>query len=362
MVNRREFAAGTAGLVAAAGAGLAAPAIAQAPTFRLRMATAVPENSFFHNAFMKPYADMVATLTDGQVQIQVFGAGTLVPPLRVHQAVQEGTIDLGHTSPAYLVNLDPVNALISGHPGGMSPETMLHWLYGMDGRKLWTDFRRETMQLHPVIAGIGTTEIFAHSNRRIRTREDLVGLKHRTSGGWATILRERFQGVPTVVPAGDIFTLLERRGIDSIEWATPGSNLPEGFHRITRYIIVPGVHANSFPWEVVMQSARWDAMPERLRARMELAGRLVTFDSYITFGIADLAAMEQFRASTTNEIIELDPALVTDIKAAGRDWAREQAVAQTAKGNPWMARVFESYDGFQQRWARNASYRADDRG
>ncbi|MCL4766100.1 MAG: TRAP transporter substrate-binding protein DctP [Hyphomicrobiaceae bacterium] len=333
---------------------------AQAEKIVWRTAAPVPEGNFLYEAFMRIFAENVDKLTGGEVKIEVYGAGVLVPPLRIHEAVQDGTIDAGHSSGSYLVNLDPANAVLGSHPGGMAAEAMLHWLYKGGGKELWTQFRRETMGLHPLIAGIGTTEIFAQSNRAIRTCEDLKGLKHRTAGSWATILNETFGGTGIVVPAGEIFTMLERKGIDSLEWATPGANIVEGFHRIARYIIVPGIHAKSFPWEVVVKAEVWDALPAHRKAQLEAAAELTTFQSYLKFGAADIEAMKAFK-SGKNEIIELDPACVRKIEEAGREWMRKQGEAKAAGGNTWAQRIFASYDTFHQAWRQNSHYRALDR-
>ena len=325
-----------------------------------RTAAPVPEGNFLYESFMKPFAENVDKLTNGEVKIEVYGAGVLVPPLRIHEAVQEGTIDAGHTSGTYIINIDPANSILGSHPGGMGPEAMMHWLYEGGGQELWTKFRRETMGLHPLIAGIGTTEILAQSTRPIRTCDDFKGLKHRTAGAWATILNEKFGGTGIVVPAGEIFTMLERKGIDSLEWATPGANLVEGFHRIAKYIIVPGVHANSFPWEVVVKAETWDALPEERKTQLEAAAKLTTFQSYLKFGADDIKAMKTFK-SGENEIIQLDPDCVRQIEEAGREWILAQAEAKAAEGNDWTKRIFESYDAFHQDRRQNSQYRALDR-
>ena len=69
-------------------------------------------------------------------------------------ARQQGVADIAYFYPAFLVNQDPANAIFTGMPGGLSAEANFHWLFQGGGEKLWVDFRRETMNLHPVIAGI----------------------------------------------------------------------------------------------------------------------------------------------------------------------------------------------------------------
>lgn len=39
--------------------------------------------------------------TDGKFNIKVFAAGEIVPPLQVQDAVQNGTVEVGHTAGYY---------------------------------------------------------------------------------------------------------------------------------------------------------------------------------------------------------------------------------------------------------------------
>ena len=236
-----------------------------------RVPTSVPEGSPFYQNFLERFAEHTATLTSGQVEIQPFGAGVIVPALQVFDAVQTGVVPAGHSTSSYLVNQDPVNAIFAGFPGGMGPDAYKAWLY-LGGGKEYLEKLRASQGLKTLIVGIGSSEILAHANKPIRSAEDLKGLKFRTSGAWAEVMREYFGAVPTVVPAGETYTLLQRKGVDAVEWAPPSANLPEGFHQAARYIVVPGVHQPTFMWEVVLKQETWDKVPDDLQNKIE-AGR-----------------------------------------------------------------------------------------
>ena len=46
-------------------------------------------------------ADRVSAITDGRFTIDVYAGGELVPPLQVMDAVQDGTVQCGHTASYY---------------------------------------------------------------------------------------------------------------------------------------------------------------------------------------------------------------------------------------------------------------------
>ncbi|QPC44117.1 TRAP transporter substrate-binding protein DctP [Kaustia mangrovi] len=329
------------------------PAHAQEVTWRVP--TSVPEGSFFYNNFLARFADNVDRLTDGRVEIQPFGAGVVVPALKVYEAVQDGVVEAGHSTPSYLVNQDPTNAIFASFPGGMSAEATLTWLYEGGGAKELAEFRKEEMGLHSMVVGVGTSEVLAHSNKPLKTVEDFENLKYRTSGAWAAVLKEDLGGVPTVVPPGEIYTLLQRKGVDAVEWATPGSNITEGFHEVAPYLILPGVHQPTFVWEVVVKEDTWNALPDDLKTKIELAAKLTTYEGFTHFLDADMKAMEEF-AGTNVEIITLEPEVVGKLREAGRSWARKQADAKAADGDQRMGEVLKDYLDYQARWTDGSKY------
>ena len=345
---------------AVAAAVIAVAPAAKAQEYQWKMATAVAENSYFYNAFILRFVDYAKTLTNGRVEITPYGAGVITPAFKVYDAVSDGLVELGHSSPGYLLNLDPANGLLAAFPGGMTGDTMMHWLYYGGGKELWEEFRADEMALHPLIVGLHGSEIFLHSRKPIRVADDLKGLKIRTGGPNGEVVRDYFGGIPVAAAQPEIYGLLERGAIDAAEFATPGPNAAGGYNEIARYVIVPGIHTPSSPWELVMKQERWDALPDDIKSELEMAAKLTTLDSYMQTGVDDLAAMDAFRKNK-NEIVELDPALIEAYREAGRDWARKKAEAQSGKGNDWMEKILTSYVDFQERWIDDSVYRVEDR-
>ena len=361
MNDRRTMLQGLGVTLAASAAAVAAPKDAQAQAaapIRWRVNHFADETSMFYTLTILPFVRRVSQLTGGRVQIQPFPGGVISPPFEAYRSVEDGLADAGQLTPLYIVNRDPVNSFYGGHPGGMPPEMMLHWLYNGGGEDLLVAHRRETMRMHTMILSMGPAEVW-HSHRAIRTPADLRGLRFRTAGAWASILNESFGAAATTVPGSEVYTMLERRGVDVVEWSTPGENVKVGLQNAAPYIIVPGAHTNAFAFELMMPIARWDAVPDPVKEQIKAAARLSTVETLLAWTMEDLEGMKKFRESRA-EIIQADPSLVTAVRESGREWAKKRVAEQEAKGNPWMKRVNDSYYGFYDRWLSDASYRAID--
>ena len=97
------------------------------------------------------FARRVSELSDNKFQIQVFAAGEIVPGLQVLDAVQNGTVECGHTSPYYYFGKDPTFTFGTDLPFGMNVRMRNAWLYHGGGLDLINEFSQGLQ--HAVSAG-----------------------------------------------------------------------------------------------------------------------------------------------------------------------------------------------------------------
>lgn len=315
-----------------------------------RVPSSVPEGTPVYDQFLVRFADNARRLTGGRVEIQPFGAGVITPALKVFESVEQGVVEAGHSTSSYLINQNPSNAVFSGFPGSMGPNAYKSWLYEGGGLQA-LDELRATSGLKSLVIGIGSSEIFAHANKPIQSADDLKHMKFRTSGPWGEVLKTYYGAVPTVVPAGEIYTLLQRKGVDAIEWSTPYANLPEGYQQAAKYIIIPGIHQPTFMWEFTLQKSRWDALPEDIRAALQDAAVLTTAQALDAFYHEDMAAMQKLRESPKNEVLVLPDAFVQDLGEKGYQWMHDMA-----EKNPDMKPLLDNYEAYHRRWKAQSGF------
>lgn len=264
-------------------AGLAAGiALATAPTLAqdkhsFRMATSWSGGPLMEIG-AKAFARTVGQMSGGRIKIEVFPAGTLGPGLKVSETVKNGVADMGHTWIGYDWGADPTAVLFGGFAGSMDTEQMLHWLYRAGGGDMQAQWRMEKFNLVSMPLFVRTAEVFLHSRKPVRTLKDLQGLKLRTAGAWLEISKG-MGAAPVTMPGGDVYPALERGAIDATEWGTLWENKSPSFHRITKYVIIPGVHQPTAPFELVINKAKWDKLSDADKELVRNAAFMTTMNS-----------------------------------------------------------------------------------
>lgn len=298
----------------------------------------------------KAFADKVKFLTNGSVQIKVFPSGQLSKGLEVRSAVAKGVAEMGHTWMGYDWGKDKTTVLFAGYAGSMDSERMLHWIYEAGGLELWRQFNEEKFDVVSMPMFIRTAEAFLHSRKPVRTLDDLKGLKFRTAGAWLEISKG-LGAAPVTMPGGEVFAALERGAIDATEWGTLYENKTTGFHKIAKYVIIPGIHQPTAPFELVINKKAWATLSKREQELVALAAKLLTFETWTRIGQEDAKALE-FYKEAGNEIIVLDAAVQRKGKQLGIAWAKEQA-----KTNPWFDKVLKHQLAFEKLWSQARHYR-----
>lgn len=339
-MKKRDF------LKAGALGGLALPLGAHAqqsgPTYNWKMATGWAGGPLM-DIGAKAFAERMDQLSGGRFKIQTFPGGALGNALRVPETVKNGVAECGHTWIGYDWGKDPTTVLFGGYAGSMDSERMLHWLYGAGGDAMQKQYRDEKDGVVSFVLFIRTAEAFLHSRKPVKTLADLKGLKLRTAGAWLEMAKD-LGAAPVTTAGGDVYPMLERGAIDATEWGTLYENISPGFHKVAKYVIIPGVHQPTAPFELVINKEAWAKVTPADQRLVEQVAKLVTFETWIKIGNEDAKALDFFKKAG-NEIIELDPEVQREARKIGLAWANK-----TAQGNPWFAKVMKSQIDFEKEW------------
>ena len=335
--------------------GLTMPAAAKV----FKMTTFSPEGTTSWQLYPETFVKKITLATDGKVKIKAYGSFVLASIFEANRAVLDGRADMAYHYPAFEINENPASAFISDIPGGMGSDAKLAWLLAGGGAELWKDYRN-SQGLHGLFCGLIGSELFANSHKKVQTLADFKGYRYRTAGA-NTFVMKKLGAAPNLVPGPEVFTMLERKGVDGAEYLDPFGNFALGFHKIAKYVIYPGIHAPGGAYEVLMKKSTWDAFPADIQQKIEMVCDSVLVRSYATLQFKNADAMRKMAESGRNELVKLSPEVIVAVQKAGREWAEEKIKEQDAKGNPWMGKLAKSFYSFMEMWTKNSGFQVVDR-
>ena len=267
-MQRRSFLT-QATLGAAAGA-IAAPALAQGtPNISWRLASSFPKTLDTIFDACDGFTKRVAQLTGGKFLIRPFAAGEIVPGLQVMDAVQAGTVEMGHTPSYYYFGKDPAFAFDCAVPFGLTSRQQTAWFDQGGGRALMHEFFKGYGIVN-FMAGNTGTQMGGWYRKEIKTVADIKGLKIRIAG-FAGRVMERMGAVPQQIPAGDIYTSLEKGTIDAAEWVGPYDDEKLGLSRVAPHYYSPGWWEAGPQLSFYINIKEWEKLPKEYQAAIEVA-------------------------------------------------------------------------------------------
>ena len=274
-MKRREFlkVAG-AGMAASA---VAAPAIAQSmPEVRWRLTASWPKSLDTLFGACETFSKYVAEATDNKFQMQTFAAGEIVPGLQVLDAVQNGTVEIGHTAVYYFIGKDPTWALFCAVPFGLNTRQQNAWFYDGDGMKLMNEFGKK-YNIYALVGGNTGAQMGGWFRKEIKTVDDLKGLKFRI-GGLAGRTLQKLGVVPQQIAGGDIYPALEKGTIDAAEWVGPYDDDKLGFNKVAPFYYYPGWWEGGTAQHFLINQAKWNELPKNYQAIVTAAAGLANVE------------------------------------------------------------------------------------
>jgi TRAP-type mannitol/chloroaromatic compound transport system substrate-binding protein len=338
-MKRRSFFK-SAGLGIAASA-IAAPAIAQSmPELKWRMAASWPKSldTLFGGA--EYVAKRVAEMTDNKFQIRAFAGGEIVPPLQVLDAVQNNTVELGHTACYYYIGKDPTFTFDTTIPFGLNTRQQLAWYWHGGGLQLMREFF-SGYNVYNIPAGNTGAQMGGWYRKEIKTVEDLKGLKMRI-GGWAGTVLTRLGVVPQMIAGGDIYPSLEKGTIDAAEWVGPYDDEKLGFYKVAKYYYYPGWWEGTAQLSVLVNMEQWHKLPKVYQAILESACAEAYSWMLAKYDADNPAALRRLIANGT----QLRPFSRAILDACYK--AAYQLYDETAAKNAKFKKVYEPWRKFRE--------------
>ncbi len=261
----------------AAMAFMATSANAADKVYRLKLAETWGPNFPIFGDAPKNMAKMAEEMSNGRLQIRIDSANKHKAPFGVFDMVKSGQYDMGHSASYYWKGKVPNTLYFTSMPFGMLPTEQYAWFYHGGGMELMEKvYAPHNMLSFP--GGNTDTQMGGWFQKEINSVEDLQGLKMRIPGFAGEILAE-LGAKPTNIAPGELYTSLERRTIDALEWVGPSLDLRMGFHKIAPYYYT-GWHEPATELQFLVNKRTWEKLPDDLKAILQVAIKTAAYDMY----------------------------------------------------------------------------------
>ena len=352
----------TAGIGVAAAA-VASPAIAQSmPEIKWRMTTSWPKSLDTLYGGAEMMCKVVAEVTDGNFQIQTFAGGEIVPGLQVVDAVQNGTVECGHTASYYYFGKDPTFGMGTSIAFGPNQRLNQGWFTLGGGKEVLNEFYKK-YNCTALLAGNTGCQMGGWFRKEINSVDDLKGLKMRI-GGFPGRVIQKLGAVPQQIAAGDIYPALEKGTIDAAEWVGPYDDEKLGFYKVAPHYYYPGWWEGGSMLFTFVNLDKWNALPKNYQAILEQAGHFANTWMIAKYDEVNPAALRRLLANGV-KLHGFSPAIMEACFKAAKELHSEIAAMNesfkkvydamtkyTNNGYQWFQVAELSYDSFMVRHSR----------
>ncbi len=307
--------------------------------YKLRLAETWPPNFPIFGDATKNLAKKVAEMSGGRLKITIDSKNKHKAPLGIFDMVKSGQYDMGHSASYYWKGKDPNTLYFTTMPFGMTAPEQYAWFYYGGGMELM----KKVYDKHGLLSfpgGNTGNQMGGWFRKEIKSLDDLKGLKMRIPGFAGEVLA-KLGAKPTNIPAGELYTALERNTIDALEWVGPSLDLRMGFHKIAPYYYT-GWHEPATELQFLINKRKFDKLPKDLQAILVTAMQAVAYDMYAQSYHESAVNWEKIKTEYPNIKIRTFPKEVMDALRKAND----ELLAERAAKDPLAKEIIDSQKAY----------------
>lgn len=236
----------------------------------------------------------------------------------------------------------------------MTPREHYAWyLYG-DGKKLMDEVY-DGMGVVSMPMGNTGGQTFGWFRKEIKSPADFSGIKMRVAGFGGKVL-SKLGVIPQQIAGGDIYPALEKGTIDAVEWVGPYDDEKLGFHKVAKFMYLPGVLELEANNSLYVNKASWAQLPPSYQAMLRTACAYTVMDMLANYDARNPKALARLVAAGT-QLSVLSPETLKALRTA-----LEQVLDEEAAKSEQFKRVLENWRAFraeQHRWFSIADARTE---
>jgi TRAP-type mannitol/chloroaromatic compound transport system substrate-binding protein len=330
---------------------LSTPVMAE-KTIKWKLAMTWPSTLTPFASSVQKFAQSVSDMTGGKFVIKVDGKEKHKAALGILDMVKGGQYQMGHSASYYWKGKDITTVFFTTAPFGMTVSEQNAWFYYGGGM----DLMQKTYDKFNVLSfpgGNTGVQMGGWFRKEINSLDDLKGLKMRIPGLAGEVFAKLGVNV-TNIPAGELYTSLDRGTIDALEWVGPGMDIKMGFHKVAPYYYT-GWHEPATELQYLVNKRAYDKLPAEYQAVLKIAMQAATADMFTDNFNASAQAWSQMKTDFPNIKVKTFPDTV--LKAMKK--ANDEVMEGYASKNPEFKAVYDSqldYMGKAREWTKMSDY------
>lgn len=330
---------------------LATPAAAE-KTVKWKLAMTWPSTLTPFASSVARFAQNVSDMTGGKFVIKVEGKEKHKAALGILDMVKGGQYQMGHSASYYWKGKDITTVFFTTAPFGMTTAEQNAWFYYGGGM----DLMAKTYDKFKVLSfpgGNTGVQMGGWFRKEINSLDDLKGLKMRIPGLAGEVFAKLGVNV-TNIPAGELYTSLDRGTIDALEWVGPGMDIKMGFHKVAPFYYT-GWHEPATELQYLVNKKAYDKLSPEYQSILKTAMQAATADMYNENFDASAQAWAQMETDFPNIKVKTFPEVV--LKAMKK--ANDEVMDGYAAKNAEFKAVYDSqkeYMAKARKWTKMSDY------
>ncbi len=297
-------------------------------------------------------AKLVKQMSKGKFIITVDGKEKHRAPFGILDMVKGGMYQMGHSSSYYWKGKDINTVWFTTVPFGMTPSEQYAWFYYGNGMKYMKKVY-DKFGVYVFPGGNTGNQMGGWFKKEIKSVKDLKGLKMRIPGLAGEVMAKL--GVSVVnIPAGELYTSLDRGTIDALEWVGPGMDIKMGFHKVAKYYYT-GWHEPGSEMQFYVNKRAFDKLPKEYQAMLITAMKAATFDMYVENFADSVEAWAKMKKEHPEIQVKTFPkSVLLALKKA-----TDEVFSEYAAKNPLFKEIWADYTAYMKKaraWSMMMQY------
>jgi len=218
------------------------------------------------NEYQHKLINYINTIAAGRLTMDLKDGGAIVPMGKELDGIIASSYDYCMTPYAFTNYLFKPAEIFGVLAAGLTPHQLMSWYIAGGGDELAKKMYASAGKgiYHIQTYGILTSEIWAHSNKELKSLADIKGLKIRAAGAQGEILKQMGAAV-VFMPGGELYEAAKRGTIDAFEYDSPSPNYKMGFQEVAKYVYMGANRAPAADGAMFTTDKNWASLPDDLK-------------------------------------------------------------------------------------------------